>query len=306
MDALRTAVESLFQISVPSAELVDADGWQSLTQAISPFEVDFANGVRVAGPNGVLQTIVQAGGAEIDASDVAGILEARTPSESELARLVRHEEFWRSLLADEHDHGARPATIPTTAVAQPGHPAGQPDFLGAAEIIPGLASGSVQVSTITTVRSGGDAEGERYEADPDELRVLAARAMPGVVSPAGDGWRVRIVNPTGDPDVLTTAAHDLLAAGASLVIASDSTRDAPAQTQVQYDRAKGPDAGNAIAGALGLGVVSATDDRIEGVDVTVTLGEDLAAAAPPTTEAPTTTEGATTSVTVRTASAGHR
>ena len=66
-------MESLFQISLPRSELADEAGWETLTKDVSPFEVAFANGVRVAGPNGVLETIVPAGGAPVEAGDVARI-----------------------------------------------------------------------------------------------------------------------------------------------------------------------------------------------------------------------------------------
>ena len=219
---LGSAVESLFQISLPRSELADEAGWEALTKDVSPFEVTFANGVRVAGPNGVLETIVPAGGAPVEAGDVARILEARTPSESELARLVRHEEFWRSLLSDMGEAGADPVVVPTTAERRPGDPVAPTVALSAAEVLEGVSSGPAQVVTISTSRSGGAADGERYEADVTEVRLLAARAMPGVVSPAGEGWRVRVVNPTGDIGVLEAAASALLASGANLVIASDS------------------------------------------------------------------------------------
>jgi len=275
---LTAAVEALFQVHVERSEVMDERRWRELTEPLAPFDVDFGAPVRVPGPDGQVTTLVPAGGAPVQADDVARILEARAPSESELARLVRHEELWRALLAQAAAAGAEPLPVATTAppgrVGGGAEPAGEVEPPPLAAVLGGLAAGQVQVRTIETTRQTVGAAAETYEADVDALRLLAAQAMPGAVSPSGDGWRVRLVNSTGDVGALQDAARRLLHAGFVLVIASDSLDGAPERTQVRFDERQGRQAGDDLVSVLGRGEVDVADERIEGVDVTVILGRD--------------------------------
>jgi hypothetical protein len=159
------------------------------------------------------------------------------------------------------------------------------DALGA------LAASTTTVVTVAVEPRGPTGAGEELMPDLGALRALVARVLPGAVSPLDGNLRLRIVNPSGDPAVSLAATRALVAVGANIVMIDDKKGVVPARSSLQLsDATRAPEVEpyKAALGALEIQTGAAT---VDGLDATVTLGADLAPAAPGTvaTPAPTTT-----------------
>jgi hypothetical protein len=112
--------------------------------------------------------------------------------------------------------------------------------------------------------------------DNAAMRLLLAETMPGAISPANDNIRLRLINNSGDPNLLPAAAQRLVDAGANLIIVSAPTATARATTiEYQDPTEQGP--ATTFQPVVGATVVRASQDRVDGIDATVILGSDFGA-----------------------------
>ena len=145
-------------------------------------------------------------------------------------------------------------------------------------------------------------EPEAYTPDEGPMRLLVAEAMPGAVSPPTNSARIRLVNTTGDPAAMLTAADLILLLQANLVIASDDSL--VSGTQVLYATPGFKGSAEFVAKSLGVGTVAQDATVVDGIDLTVVLGKDFeaqvakhAAATPVTSTTVTSTTTQETSTT---------
>ena len=216
--------------------------------------------------------------------------------------------MWTALLDRTAPSAASTPTVATTA-----EPAAPPADL--AGYLRAATGGPVGVHVLRVQPSFDPAAPTAPElllADVGYLRLLAATVMPGAVSPSNGNLSFRIVNPLGDPDAAYQAVARLAVVQANVVLVTDVPGPAPAHTTIVYQSPTGESQAATFAPVLGAGAPTASDERIDGVDATVTLGQDFPAflkaeaakmaastTAPTTTEAPSTSTKRTSSTTTK-------
>ena len=285
---LRQTVETALDIRVEQVSVLDTTSWP--TVVTGPIDVSFDDPVAIPGVDGRLEELFPAGPSSLTADDVPVVLGARTPAQTEAARLVRYEEMWRGILASIGNTTPPPPTSPPTTSSSADPVAVRPP-LPVEQHLAALAGGDYEVLVLPVLALDG--EPESYRPDEGAMHLLVAEAMPGAVSPPTNSARIRLVNTIGDPDAMLTAANLVLLLGANLVIASDSG-DTEASTQVLYSTPGFKGAAEFLAELLGVGSAAQDATVIDGIDLTVVLGSDFAA------EVARHQATSTTSTTVRT------
>jgi hypothetical protein len=113
------------------------------------------------------------------------------------------------------------------------------------------------------------------EPDMAATRLLMARVLPGAVSPASDGIRVRLLNPLGDPSLTYDAVGRLIYVGAHVIIASEVAGPAPEESVIEFEAPDGEVDASRYAPIVGGATVRPAGIDIDGVDATITLGESF-------------------------------
>ena len=103
-----------------------------------------------------------------------------------------------------------------------------------------------------------------------------AEVLPGAVSTSNGNLRWRIINPTGDPELSYDAVQRLVFVGANVILVVEPSEAAPAQTEIRYQSADEQADATTYAPVLGTNLIAQDSDRIDGIDATVTLGQDFA------------------------------
>ncbi len=285
---LRQTVESLLDVRLQQVAVLDAAEWPKLvTGTVS---VSFDDPVGTSGPDGRLEVLFPSGPAALTGSDLPIAFGAHSADETEAARLVLYEQLWDGVLTSIA--ATTPPPPETTTTVPSGEAQVEAPPLPVEQHMAALAGGPYQVVVLPVRALPG--EPEAYEPDQGPMRLLVAESMPGAVSPPTNSARIRLVNTTGDPDAMLTAADLVLLLGANLVIASDGAE--VAHTEVLYANAGFKGAAGFVAESLGVGTTAQDATVVDGIDLTVVLGKDFEAqvaahaAATTSTTAPVTTE----------------
>ena len=216
--------------------------------------------------------------------------------------------MWTALLDHASSGGSAPttSTVASTVAGDDGAPADLPGFLRA------VTSGPVGVHTLRVEPSfdpSAPSGPELLQADVGYLRLLVATVMPGAVSPSNGNISFRIINPLGNVDAAYQAVARLSAVQANVVLVTDVPGPAPEHTTIVYQSPAGETQAAAFAPVLGAGAPTASSERVDGVDATITLGQDFpafldsqAAKTAASTTTPTTTDVTSTSTGRRTTS----
>ncbi len=279
LDAQAAAIEGLFGVTLSAKQVVDRAGLEALLEPAGSVSVTLKDPVVGITSSGKDELLVGAGVRRLVPADAAAVLAAAKSGETELARLPRTSALWSALIAQRTGGdaassttapGASTASTATTTLG--GGPEPPPDvagYLGAIRSGPAVV---VMLSVTPAPAAGPDV----LAPNNIEIRLLAAELMPGSVSPAGEGARIRILNPTGDPAVLSDAAGAVVYLGFNLVVAGPTSGPVPARTQLEYHNDKGRGAAEFLTGSLGGSAeVVPSELQVDGLDLTVTLGEDF-------------------------------
>ena len=213
---------------------------------------------------------------ELDAEEVPELLELRAEAESDLARLVRHEDIWRAWLASVAA-SSDPDVVPGERTS------------GIGRYVRGLAAGAVSfdVVPVTPVepddddRDEDEDDGERFDVDPEAVYALVADRIPFPGAPRpGDRLRVRVLDGVGADGLALRAARDVVRAGGQVAVVGNADRfGADDSRLVYFDRTLSDEVAD-VAAFLGVDQVQ----REEGpnpndlVDLTLVVGSDLAGA----------------------------
>ena len=260
---IEPAVEELLDLRFEDVTELHDDGWLFVTAPAGPFELQ---------------------GEEVESDEVGDWLAARGPTESDLARLVRHEAFWAAWLFNV---GGNIGSL------SPSRPDLRRDELDLPRFVLGLSRGPYVQQTLPVTTEVSPADGaERFRVDAVAARVLIARVMPGALRTAGSaGTRVRLLDAVDDDGdgTLVDAARRLVPAGARLVLVGDADERRP-DSQIMYYRAEDEPAATALRDALGAGSLTVLPSDVVAFDVTVIVGND---ATPDGTPIGTTEQGST-------------
>jgi hypothetical protein len=211
------------------------------------------------------ETVVAvAGERSLGAADLAAVLTA-VGDEPEPERVDRAVAVWQAALP----------LAGRAAAPAPAEAAGGPVTIE--RVLRALASGRTVVRRLPVDRAVGDPE--RYVADPARVRLLVASIAPASVSPAGSGVRLRILNPSGDEQVAYHAVTRALAAGAEVVLVDGTPGAVPDSSGLVRTPGDRANEVQALAAGVGAASVASTDERIDGIDATLTLGQDAVTAA---------------------------
>jgi hypothetical protein len=191
-------------------------------------------------------------------------------------------------------------TVPTTAATNHS-PTDVPSFFAT------LAGGAVSVHDLKVdpvLDKARNPNGiDLLDPDVAGVRLLMAQVLPGSVSPSNDNIRVRLVNPLGDPQLTYQAVARLAYVGANVVIVNEVPGTVPARSTIEYQQPEEAAAAALYAPVLGGADVRPNGPRIDGIDVTMTLGDSFRTfMAAETAKTTTTTEAATTTTSTSTTS----
>jgi hypothetical protein len=251
---VKGAVEAVLGIGIDEVAEVDDARWADLVGPVAPIPVANPDPAGDFAP----------GSLQLEADQVGPFLAARTTTESDLNRMVRHQLLWEAWIAGVARSQA-PDPVP-----------GERDA-GLGRFVRGLAAGPVQVATLPVTEQDGD----RFVPDFAAAQRLVGSMVPfPVAAEPGGRTRVRLLDGTGDPDAALAAAPLVVPAGAQIVLAGNDTSFGRAVTEVRYHHEDLRPAAEQLLAALGTGVTVADPRPTDTVDVTIVVGSDLAHALP--------------------------
>jgi hypothetical protein len=261
---LQAGLENLLGVTIGRAAVVDAAGMAALVRPAGDLEVDVPERVEEVGPGGDVSVVWEPGPALVGPDDLDRLLSVRGDG-GDLARLARHQAFWRAWLARLR---ADPAAVPAP-----------PADRGLAPVLAALARGDVAVDVlpVEAVDTGAGAGAvELYRPIGPEVEALVRAALP-VAGRAGPRPRVQVLNGTGEVGLAQRVTVRLVQPplrARVLYTANAASFDHDVTEIVFYDRA---DAGLAarVRAALGVGRLVLSRRPLDIVDVTVVVGRDF-------------------------------
>lgn len=259
MDLARLSVENLLAFKFDYVVELTPARLSELTRSFDPLLVDNPSRIDALNSQDRIEVRYPRGAMLLESSNSADFLASRALSESDLDRLVRHQEFWSVYLA------ARSAVVSDRRDVD----AGIEDFLdemAARAELTGYRLLDVQIL-------GG--EDEIYGVDRDALPAVVNTLKPSR-DPASLPTSVQLLNGVGVPGLSPGVAERLVLAGASVQLTGNAGRFDYGVTQVVYYRDNKVEEAIAILDALGTGELVKALDPIDVVDVTVVVGDDLA------------------------------
>jgi hypothetical protein len=274
-----TAAEGLLGVTFSATDQLDEAGLRALLAPLAPISVDLPEPV-VRTIDGTDQILLPKGPQDLTADQAAAVLFARRTGESESFRLPNEVAVWKGIMAavgraEQGDGDPEPAGSTASSPGTSGAaPAEVPAFLQA------VGAGPSQVVTLPVTRAVDavtNPDGiDLLQLDVIDLRMLMARILPSAVSPTGSGLRIRLVNHTGEPAALYDATARLQFVGAN-VVAIDDAASGPATgvTSISYDPALTQEQVDDLTIATGPAAANPASGRIDGIDVTIDLGQDF-------------------------------
>ena len=254
------ALENLLTIEFDHVVITTPAGVTELVRSFDPLLVNNPRRVDEATSRDRVQVVYPSGAILLPAADSADFLERHALGETDLERMVRHQEFWRSLLLARAEVAGDVTDIAADAE----------QFLDQLA----LHANDIEFRIIDVDQIGG-AE-ELYGVDRDALDDLIVRLDPA----RGDGGvvrtRIQLLNGAGVPGLAAPIASMLVAERASIELVDNAAHFNHEVTQIVYYRDDQREAALRVAAALGVGEVVKQLETIDVVDLTIVAGADLA------------------------------
>jgi hypothetical protein len=252
--ALGPAASAVLGFGFDELTVLDDARWSELVQPVAPLTFD--------NPDRVRAPAFPAGAIELDAEQVGPYLAARNAGESDLARLARHEAFWRAWLRAIAGSSA-PGAVPGETAA------------GVGRFVRGVAKGTAVMETLE-VADGETAD--TYTYDPIAGGAQLARLVPFPTgSASAPRVRLRVVDGVGVDGLAVSAARQLVPAGGEIAVVGNADRFGYATTVVRFTDEAQRSAADAMVKALGLGTVEQVEVVDDVVELTIVIGADFAA-----------------------------
>jgi len=263
-DAFAASLGDLLDLTFSETRVVPAADWATLTAPAAPITVN--NPDRVAGPTGAI--LFPKGTLELTAAEVWPYISGKGTGESDLARMIRLQAFWKGWLAKIGATGPSAVSIPTDS--------------GFGEFLLTLSGDQVQYETLPVANTYGDAAGnEQFVGDPAAIAGSVAAIIPFPEGAPGARPRLRVLDGTGQLGNGVSAAIVLAAAGAQIDVVGNARSFGQTTTQfIYYDDAQAAEA-QKLRDALGVGETVLSEQTNSATDMTVVLGEDYLAVAGP-------------------------
>lgn len=261
LEAETNAVASLLGVDLAGSVAVDQAALSTFLTPMAPITVSPTDAVLNSDANGNVEETWKAGTFALSAPDAARYAMARVDSQSEMLRLGRLVQFWNAV-ALRRIASAASSNAKFDAVAQ-------------------AVLGGTATAVVLAVSSGFDPlaspADEQFVIDAAGVQVLVAQVLPGAVSVANTNLRVRIVNPFADPSVARAAVAKLTFLRSNVVLLTSSTNPPPTATLLEFasDTAGQARDQKEYEKVFGPVTIAAAKERVEQIDVTVTLGADF-------------------------------
>lgn len=291
---VQQAAEALLLVTFARAEALGGADLAALLEPYTSVTVELPDDVRGTDASGRPVVVARAGSQELDAERAAKVLAARGPTEAAEAVSARRVLVWRALLGNAPTGASESGAAQVSAPAATGTVDPPPDVAGFASAI---SSGSATVTSIQVEPETTLDGTETVRANIGALRLLLAEAMPGSVSSVSAGARVRVVDTVGDPVVTRYAVDQIVFSGANLVMVTHPSGGSAPATSLAFASPVGQEASAAIGGLFGLGSAAAATEIVDGIDLTITLGDDYATMVRQRLRTTTTTVPSATSTT---------
>jgi hypothetical protein len=253
---VREAFESFIGAPVDLVQTLDEAAWPVLLpdritiENPAPLERQRPTGTELLFPAGPIDVLPQ---------QLPQLLGMRSPGEDDLDRLARQERVWEAWLD----------VIAAADMPVAGDPAtDQPTFMAA------LARGPVDARVLPV--AAVDPAAGLYEVDAAGAPVIVAALAPERMA-AGEGGRVQLLNGVGKPGLVTDVAALLVPEGLRVPLTDDADDFGYRRTQIVYHGADQAATAETIREVLGVGKVLPARQTLDAVDVTVVIGQDLAA-----------------------------
>jgi hypothetical protein len=261
-EAVASSLGQLLDLTFGETRVVPAAEWASLTGPAAPITVN--NPDPVTGPTGAV--LFPKGTLQLGAADVWPYISGRGTRESDLARMVRLQAFWKGWLAKIGTGGPGTLGIPTDD--------------GFGKILLTLSGDQVQYETLPVTTTYPDPNlNEQFLGDPGAISGSVASIIPFPEGAPGARPRLRVLDGTGELDNGVSAAIVLAAAGAQIDVVGNARSFGQATTQfIYYDDAYADEA-QKLRDALGVGEIVHSEQTNSATDMTVVLGEDYVAVA---------------------------
>jgi hypothetical protein len=280
-DGQQVLVESFLGITISAAVAADESQLAQVLAPLAPVTLQLDEPVIDTDATGQPVQLFPAGSVTLDAAGAARFLLARDTGGSEIDRLDRVRRFWVAAFSTANS---------TTTAASPTSTAVLPTDLGG--FVADLRSGSVQIDSLPVTAvldpTRNPDHVDLLDVDATTVRLLMARVLPGAVSPTDTELRVWVINPTGDPDLSYRAVGALVYLHVNVMLVTESSSLVPDRTRLAYGTPLGQRS-VFLTGVFGRGELVATDEPVDGIDVTITLGHDFQASQAAGTPLPSTT-----------------
>jgi anionic cell wall polymer biosynthesis LytR-Cps2A-Psr (LCP) family protein len=287
VDGQQVLVESFLGITISTASAADETQLTRLLTPLTPVTLQLDEPVVDTDASGQPVELFPTGTVRLDAAGAARFLLARETNRSEIDRLDRVRRFWQAAFATastDNTADNTTTTIVDVATAVP------PSDVGG--FVDDLRAGSVQVNSLPvaavldTKRNPDHVD--LLDVDATTVRLLMARILPGAVSPSDTELRCWVINPTGDANLSYQAVGALVYLHVNVILVTESSSTVPDRTRIAYGTPSGQRS-VFLTGLFGRGELVATDEPVDGIDVTITLGRDFQAAQAAGTPLPSTT-----------------
>ena len=257
LDAVRAATAMILDVQVTGATLLTPARWESLAGAVDPVSVALEADLVATAVDGTSVVRFPAGLVAVAAADVVDLLGFPSAgNDGSLVRLARQGDWWRGWV--EALQGGNPRDrLPNLE-------------LEVVDLLATVARGRVRVVT-----GPWSADEGALVVDADGLTDVVVEMFPFPI-PRVPGQRpsVRLLNGTGDPGLDAPAREAVLRAGVELAVVGNYRNDGVIQTRVIHRDPTDEAAAEALAAAIGGGVLF--DQYLSPVtDLTVVIGADF-------------------------------
>jgi hypothetical protein len=262
--ALSGGVEEMLGITLNDTLVVDEAGLAALLAPYGPFDAELPSAVSDSERNGEAEVVLDAGERQLSVEEAARVLTAVPVNESEIVRLPDVTAVWQAV-ADAVGDGVAASGVSGERTTD------------APSLVRHVFAGPVRVralgaSPVLDLAANPD-EVDLLEVDGIEALLLVGRVLPGAASPVSSGLRIKLVDATDRRGALEDAVLLLTYFGVAVVWIDD----APAQpaTVVHYRSADDVAVFRELENVFGPVQLEPADRPVEGVDATITLGQNF-------------------------------
>lgn len=271
---LKSAVESLLNITIDVADDVTALEFSALLTAVSPQTVQLAQPVFDTTAAGTV-TVLEAGSASLTAEQITKGLAAAQVNIPESARFAQVKELWKAIAKAgspvANDSSATSTTIAATTEVP----------IDTAGFFAGLFAGRIDVwqlsATLITDAQRNPANADLYAIDGGEVLMVMASVMPSALSLVSDGIAVMVDVPFSNTNYAREAVTRLAYLGANVVLVRQIPDTPSEKTTVYYVDDIARTEAEAYSTLLGTLDFQKSTQSIAGVNLRVVLGNDFVA-----------------------------